>query len=92
LAALENRVVAAPEFASLLLEAVSADTGRGGGLAPKEPTARFTVMLEQLTTDPLWADEYDKFVNDKSFAKPDEVISFSSAIAATIRLLTQIAL
>jgi hypothetical protein len=30
-------------------------------------------MLEQLAADPLWADEYDKFVNDKSFTKPDEV-------------------
>jgi hypothetical protein len=46
-------------------------------------------MLERLATDPLWANEYDKFVHDKSFAKPEEVISFASALAATARLIAE---
>lgn len=89
LAALEKRVAGAPAFSLLLEEAVSADTGRGGGLAPTEPTERLTLMLERLATDPLWANEYDKFVHDKSFAKPEEVISFASALAATARLIAE---
>ncbi len=91
LAALETHVAAAPEFASLLFEATTADTGRGGSLVPKKPTDRFDLMLERLATDPLWSDEYDKFVNDKSFARPDEVIPFSNALEATTRLIARTA-
>jgi len=87
LAALESRVAAAPAFASLLLEASEADTGRGGGKAPKEPAERFALMLNRFETDPLWAKDYDKFVHDKSFAKPDEVISFGDAVESAKRLV-----
>ena len=44
-------------------------------------------MLDQLAADPLWAREYDEFVLDKSFAKPTEVISFETAIAAVHQLV-----
>ena len=88
LAALEARIAASSAFASLLLEAARTDTGRGGGLAPKEPAERFALMLERLAGDPLWADEYAQFVNDKSFAKADEVISFAAAVQATKRLIS----
>jgi hypothetical protein len=73
------------------MEAASADTGRGDGLVPKKPADRFGQMLHRLTTDALWATEYVKFVNDKSFANPDGQISFSSALAATTRLLSRFA-
>jgi predicted nucleotidyltransferase component of viral defense system len=91
LAALETLIAADPAFASLLKEAASADTGRGGGLVPKHPSDRFGQMLQRLATDPLWAAEYVKFVNDKSFANPNSRISFSNALAAAARLLSQFA-
>jgi hypothetical protein len=49
-------------------------------------------MLERLASDQLWAAEYETFVTDKSFALPEEVISFSSAVAATTRLVDRIAM
>jgi hypothetical protein len=44
-------------------------------------------MFELLTGDPVWANEYAKFVSDKSFARPDETISFDAATDATRRLV-----
>lgn len=90
LAALESRVADSPAFTSLLLEAAQYDTGRGGGKAPTKPAERFALMLERLLTDPLWAEEYNQFVHDKSFGKPDEVISFGNAIASTRRLVEKV--
>jgi len=88
LAALGSRVAVAPAFAPLLLEAATADTGRGGGQAPTNPGERFSLMLKHLSTDPLWADEYDNFVLDVSFARPNEVISFTAALG-TVRQLVK---
>ena len=87
LAALETRAATAPVFASLLTKSVNADTGRGGGRAPKDPAQRFALMLERLTTDRLWANEYEEFVHSVSFAKPDEMISFSTALESVRRLV-----
>lgn len=92
LAALEARVATAPAFSSLLMDAVVADTGRGGALAPRKPADRFAQMLKLLATDPLWAADYANFVTDKSFANPNDLIPFSGALAATNRLVDQVAL
>ena len=89
LAALEASVAAAPAFTTLLLKAADADTGRGGGGAPADPAERFALMLKRLTTDNLWADEYEEFVHSVSFTNTDEMISFSNALAATSRLLAR---
>jgi len=54
LAALEQRVAAAPRFAELVLAATAADEGRGR--APATDLAMmFAEMLRRLETDPLWA-------------------------------------
>jgi hypothetical protein len=87
LAALETRAAAAPAFAALLTKSADADTSRGGGKAPKDPKQRFVLMLERLTDDPLWADEYEEFVGNVSFALPAEVIPFSAARDAVRRLI-----
>jgi Nucleotidyl transferase AbiEii toxin, Type IV TA system len=87
LAALESRAITAPEFVSLVQKAATADTGRGGGQAPKDPAQRLARMLERLTTDRLWADEYEEFVHSVSFAKADEIITFSSALESVRRLV-----
>jgi hypothetical protein len=87
LAALEARAAAAPAFAALVTKSACADTGRGGGKAPKDPKLRFLLMLERLSTDPLWADEYEEFVHSVSFAKPEEILTFSSALESVRRLI-----
>jgi hypothetical protein len=90
LAALEACVTTAPAFNTLLSQAANADTGRGGGRAPTNVAERFALMLERLTTDAMWQDEYEEFVHNVSFAKSHELISFSSALAATTRLIASI--
>jgi hypothetical protein len=87
LAALEHRVIAAPAFKTLLVAAMTADTGRGGGQFPADPAKRFDVMLDRLATDRLWADEYAEFVRNVSFARADETIAFADAVEATRRLV-----
>ena len=86
LAALEARASASSAFATLLTQAARRDIGRGGGRAPIEPAERFAKMLERLGTDALWAEEYEEFVNNVSFAAPDELTPFATALAALGRL------
>jgi len=86
LAALEARAAASSAFATLLAQAAKRDIGRGGGQAPIEPAERFAKMLERLRTDVLWAEEYGEFVDNVSFAAPDELPSFATALAALARL------
>lgn len=87
LAALEHRVIAAPAFKTLLATAMIADTGRGGREAPPDPAERFAVMLDRLTKDELWADEYAEFVRNVSFARKDEAIPFAAALEAVRQLV-----
>lgn len=89
LAALEPSVANAPAFNRLLWSAVESDTGRGGEGVPVSPTERFALMLNRLTADSAWERDYDTYVHSVSFASPDEMISFSKALAATTRLVSQ---
>lgn len=43
-------------------------------------------MLDKLYDDKLWAAEYEAFVLQVSFARPEERISFAEAFAAARRL------
>jgi predicted nucleotidyltransferase component of viral defense system len=88
LAALESRVATAPAFTTLLLVAAAADSGRGGGRVPIDASDRFSMMLDRLGTDPVWADEYDRFVQNVSFAASDEIVRFDKALEAAKRLAT----
>ncbi|WP_299692369.1 nucleotidyl transferase AbiEii/AbiGii toxin family protein [Hydrocarboniphaga sp.] len=86
LAALENRVAASPLFKMLLQQVAAADTSRGGRLAPEVPAERFAAMLDHLQSDPLWAKEYEQYVQLVSFAGPGERITFGKALGAASRL------
>ena len=86
LAALESHINTARQFSALLREAADSDTGRGAGRAPADVGERFRRMLERLETDPLWALEYDRFVQNVSFAAADELIPFTDALEAARRL------
>lgn len=87
LAALEKLVGTSPDFLSLVALKAVEDTSRGGGLAPAEPGERFAAMLQRLNTDPLWAQEYEEFVRQVSFASPDQQITFGTALDAATRLV-----
>lgn len=86
LAALEPCIAWPLAFAALLRKAAAADSGRGSGRAPVDVHDRFTLMLVRLGTDPLWAQEYDRFVRNVSFAQSDEFIRFDDALEAATRL------
>jgi Nucleotidyl transferase AbiEii toxin, Type IV TA system len=87
LAALETLAASASTFRTILLAAATADTGRGGGQAPTDPADRFALMIERLSTDRMWAHEYEEFVHNVSFARADEEISFTAGLDATRRLV-----
>jgi hypothetical protein len=92
LAALKAGAEAAPKFAQLVRKAMADDTGRGG-----EATASFTSatlfagMLERLSTDRLWATEYEDFVREVSFADLGERIGFDQALGAVRDLVERFA-
>ncbi|MBL8266166.1 nucleotidyl transferase AbiEii/AbiGii toxin family protein [Steroidobacter sp.] len=90
LAALEQLVMAAPSFHDLVHRAVLNDSGRGGENAPKDPAERFAKMSDALASDELWAQEYDEFVQNVSFAAADEVIPFVDALRAVRRLIDKV--
>jgi predicted nucleotidyltransferase component of viral defense system len=90
LAALEKHVAGSAEFKTLVRETAEKDAGRGGGAAPLEPAERFAAMLDCLHRDKLWASEYEAFVLQVSFARPEETITFAEAFAATRQLVAAV--
>ena len=92
LAALKAGAEAAPEFAKLVQKAAADDTGRGGtATAPFGSAALFAGMLERLSTDRLWATEYEDFVRQVSFADEAERIGFDQALGAVRDLVERFA-
>jgi len=91
LAALKETISASGDFARLALKAMTDDTGRGGeATASSDPAALFAGMLERLSTDRLWAGEYENYVDAVSFARPDEQLGFDVALAAVRDLVALI--
>ena len=91
LAALKPHVSASGNFQALVRKAMTDDTGRGGeATASADPAALFAGMLDRLATDPLWATEYQDYVDAVSFARPDERLSFDTALAAVRDLVALI--
>lgn len=90
LAALKSHVIASGEFAGLVRKAMSDDLGRGGvAITSSDPAVLFEAMLDRLTNDPLWATEYQDYVQQVSFAAPDELPSFEQALAAVRDLVAK---
>jgi predicted nucleotidyltransferase component of viral defense system len=83
LAALKQTIATSGEFSRLALKALADDTGRGGeATASSDPAALAAGMIDRLTADPLWATEYQDYVNRVSFARPDEQLGFDAALSA----------
>jgi hypothetical protein len=88
LVALKSTVEAVPAFTALVFQAVAADAGRGGeATALSDPVTLFAGMIERLRNDKLWEAEYDDFVRQVSFARPDEQIGFDQALASVVALV-----
>jgi hypothetical protein len=88
LAALKPHVSASGDFPTLVGKAMADDTGRGGeATASADPAKLFAGMLDRLATDPLWATEYQDYVDAVSFARPDERLRFDVALAAVAELV-----
>ena len=77
LAALE----ASRAFRGLAAKAMAGDVGRGG-ITETDPNARLAAVLDRLGTDRLWAEEYEDYVRQVSYADPAERIGFTTALAA----------
>jgi hypothetical protein len=91
LAALKPHVSASGDFRTLVSKAMADDTGRGGeATASADPATLFAGMLDRLATDPLWAAEYQDYVDAVSFAQLDERLGFDAALAAVRDLVALI--
>lgn len=87
LAALEPRVMGYGDFAELLRTVLLEDRSRGqGGVAELGPVARLAAMRSRLADDPVYADEYARFVGGMAFAGETQVPDFAAAVAAVGRL------
>ena len=89
LAALKSRALQSGTFVDLLWKARAQDAGRGDAEhAALEPAELFTAMLERISSDRLWATEYETYVDAVSFAAPGERIGFAAALATLRELVT----
>jgi hypothetical protein len=87
LAALEPAASGHSWFPGLLMETMLADTERGSAVSRSmAPATRLAAMMEILSVDPLYPDEYARFVEGMAFAGSDEVPTFADAVAAAARL------
>jgi Nucleotidyl transferase AbiEii toxin, Type IV TA system len=88
LAALKASAASSPEFVRLVRAAIATDVGRGGDAVPSgDPAALFAGMIDKIAADPLWADEYEHFVEAVSFAAPEERIGFKASLDAVRELV-----
>ena len=91
LAALEPVISANHAFPALLAETLIADAGRGGEVTSRlNPAERLSAMLEKLSADADYADEYTRFVGGMAFAGESEIPSFPAAVQALTRLCAKL--
>jgi hypothetical protein len=91
LAALKSHVAMCSGFRALVRRAMADDKGRGGeATASADAATLFVGMLHRLATDPLWASEYQHYVDAVSFAQPDELRGFEAALAAVRELVAMV--
>lgn len=87
LAALEDAITGSVEFSPLVLAVSQIDRQRGDGVLAEMPFPdRFAALGERLRQDPLYREEYDRYVAAIAFAGPPEVLSYDLALTALERL------
>ncbi len=72
-------------FSDLVYQAFAEDRGRGG-FKETPISQRLHDMIQILRTDASWAHAYQNFVQQVSFARDDEQISFVAALNACERI------
>ncbi|MEI7708442.1 MAG: nucleotidyl transferase AbiEii/AbiGii toxin family protein [Chlorobium sp.] len=85
LAALEPLITSPPEFASLVEQAITFDHHRTDVL----PEQRLQKVMNELKT-PQWEEAYQSFVQEMTFAPDNELISYTTALAACERLIERV--
>jgi hypothetical protein len=91
LAALKASAIAAAEFARLVRTALATDRGRGRDAVPSiDPAGLFAGMLGKIESDPLWAEEYERFVEAVSFAAINERVGFGASLDAVRELIAHL--
>jgi predicted nucleotidyltransferase component of viral defense system len=82
LTALEALITEYKDFPNLVVTLLEEDVQRAKGLNLSEipPIQRLQRMLQYLETDPIYANEYDRFVNGMSYAIENERPSFNQAL------------
>ncbi len=84
---LEQLAASHGDFAGLVRETFDADRDRGQGqVAHLSPAERLAMMRAKLGEDPMYADEYKRFVGGMTFGREGAVPSFEAALAAVQRL------
>lgn len=87
LAALEPLAMNYGDFAELLRTVLKDDSTRGqGGVADLGPVDRLAAMRARLADEPVYAQEYARFVGGMAFAGEAQVPDFEAAVAAVGRL------
>ncbi len=77
------------EFKPLVCDVLQQDLTRTKGSA-LDVTTVLRAMVPTITSDPLWREEYDRFVAQVSYGRADEVIDFDTAVAACQRLVERV--
>jgi predicted nucleotidyltransferase component of viral defense system len=92
LTALENFITAYQDFPNLVVTVLEEDAGRDRdlNLSAIPPIERLLLMLQYLEDDPVYADEYDRFVTGMSYAAEDERSSFSQALDSARHIISRI--
>ncbi len=85
LAALEPLITSPAEFASLVEQAITFDHHRTDVL----PEQRLQKVIKELKT-PQWEEAYQSFVQEMTFAPDNELISYTTALAACERLIERV--
>lgn len=92
LAALKNTVEGSSQFEELALNSLEKDVGRSKteGTDTLSTVERMDSMLQTLKSDPLYKDEFAKFVTDLSYASDESRPTYESSLASLEGLIERV--
>ncbi len=89
LVALTDHIADSADFVDLALKALEVDAKRAKSEA-MTGEALLRAMLLTITSDPLWRDEYERFVERFSYAADEEIITFDRVVEVCQRLVYRV--
>lgn len=92
LRALEGCITEYQDFPNLVFSLLEQDTARAKeiNLSEFSPKQRLQTMLQYLESDPIYANEYNRFVNGMSYASENERPSFKEALDTARGIISRI--